>query len=327
MILETNRLILRPWKESDAESLYKYAKNPLIGPAAGWPVHRSIENSREIIRDVLSVDETYAVTLKGDDAAIGSIGLLIGDKSNLNIKSDEAEIGYWIGQPYWGQGLIPEAVREIKWYAFDVLHLSKLWCGYFDGNEKSKRVAEKCGFTFHHTEYNKEWALINATKTQHVTCQSREEWRDASICLITENKKDFLPLLLLGDEQESQIDKYLECGELFALYDGDLKSVCVVTDEGNGTLEIQNLATDLRYQRKGHASRLLEYVADYYVNRYDRIVLGTGDVPGILAFYERRGFAVTHRIANYFTMHYDHPMFEDGVLLKDKVYLEKRLLI
>ena len=148
---------------------------------------------------------------------------------------------------------------------------------------------------------------------------------DISIRLITENKKDFLPLLLLGDEQESQIDKYLERGDLFSLYDKGLKSVCVVTDEGGGILEIQNLATDSRYQKQGYASRLIDYVAGYYAGRYDKIILGTGDVPGILAFYQRRGFAVTHRVADYFTTHYDHPIIDDGVLLKDKVYLERKL--
>ena len=181
MILETTRLILRPWKESYAESLYEYAKNPLVGPAAGWPVHTSVENSRQIIREVLSADETYAVTLKNDGVAIGSIGLLIGDKSNLNINADEVEIGYWIGEPHWGQGFIPEAALEILRYAFDVLRTATVWCGYFEGNEKSKRTGEKCGFKYHHTEFNKEWPLINATKTQHVTCITKEEWK---------NKKD-----------------------------------------------------------------------------------------------------------------------------------------
>jgi RimJ/RimL family protein N-acetyltransferase len=177
MILETKRLILRPWRETDAESLYAYAKNPLVGPIAGWPVHTSVENSRQIIRDVLSTDSSYAVTLKSDDIAIGSLGLLIGAESNLDIAEDEAEIGYWIGEPFWGQGLIPEAVHELIRYAFEDLNLSVLWCGYFDGNEKSKRAGEKCGFQFHHTEYNKPWPLINATKTQHVTRMTKKEWQ------------------------------------------------------------------------------------------------------------------------------------------------------
>lgn len=180
MIIETERLILRPWVETDAESLYEYAKNPLIGPAAGWPIHTSIENSRQIIRDILSAKETYAVTIKNDDIAIGSIGLLIGSASNLEINADEAEIGYWVGEPYWGQGFIPEAVRKIMRYAFEELNIPVIWCGYFDGNEKSKRVNEKCGFKFHHTEYEKEWPLINATKTQHITHITQNDWRTSA---------------------------------------------------------------------------------------------------------------------------------------------------
>jgi ribosomal protein S18 acetylase RimI-like enzyme len=152
-----------------------------------------------------------------------------------------------------------------------------------------------------------------------------ERHMPVAIQIITERKKDFLPLLLLGDEQESSIDKYLERGDLFSLYDGNLKSICLVTDEGGGVLEIQNLATEERYQRQGYASKLIEYVTEHYKNRYDKIILGTGDVPGILAFYKHRGFAETHRVANYFTEHYDHPIIEGGVLLKDKVYLERKL--
>lgn len=95
--------------------------------------------------------ETYAVCLKKDNKAIGSIGLLIGEKSNIDIPSDEAEIGYWIGVPFWGQGLIPEAVRELMRYAFEDLQIKKLWCGFFDGNLKSKRVQEKCGFQYQYT--------------------------------------------------------------------------------------------------------------------------------------------------------------------------------
>lgn len=177
MTLKTDRLILRPWQDSDAESLYEYAKNPKIGPVAGWPVHTSVENSRQIIRDFLSGEETYAVTLQGEDVAIGSVGIKFGEQSNLNIDVGEAEVGYWIGEPFWGQGLIPEAVRELVRHAFEDLNMATLWCGYFDGNEQSKRVCEKCGFQFHHTEYDKDWPLINAIKTQHVTRLSRDVWQ------------------------------------------------------------------------------------------------------------------------------------------------------
>lgn len=118
MTLETERLILRPWKEDDAESLYKYAKNPEVGPIAGWPVHTSVENSREIIKSVLAADETYAVCLREDNVAIGSIGLIPPAQSHTKAADDEIEIGYWIGVPYWGQGLIPEAVRALQKHAF-----------------------------------------------------------------------------------------------------------------------------------------------------------------------------------------------------------------
>lgn len=177
MILETERLILRPWKESDAEALYEYAKDDRVGPIAGWPVHTSVENSREIIKNVLSENETYAVILKGDsDKAVGCIGLMIGEKSNIDISADEGEIGYWIGVPFWGMGLIPEGVKELMRHAFNDLKLTALWCGYFDGNIKSKRVQEKCGFKYHHTNRYIVWALTNDIRTEHISCITKEEW-------------------------------------------------------------------------------------------------------------------------------------------------------
>lgn len=173
MIIETDRLILRPWKETDAESLYEYAKNPNVGPVAGWPVHTSVENSLEIIKTVLSVPETYAVCLKEDDQAIGSIGLMIGSASNLDLPDDEGELGYWIGEPFWGQGLIPEAIKCIIKHAFDDLDLKRLWCGYFDGNIKSKRAQEKCGFVYHHTDRDIYWTLMDDIRTEHITLLER----------------------------------------------------------------------------------------------------------------------------------------------------------
>lgn len=167
MILYTERLILRPWADSDAESLYEYARDDRVGPIAGWPVHTSVENSREIIRTVLSVPETYAVCLKEDNKAIGSVGLKIGKKSILDLPDAEGEIGYWIGVPFWGQGLIPEAVREIIRHAFEDLGFETLWCGYFDGNEKSRHAQGKCGFTYHHTDKDVYLTLTNDIRTAH----------------------------------------------------------------------------------------------------------------------------------------------------------------
>lgn len=177
MNIITQRLILRPWEDSDAESLYEYAKNPEVGPIAGWPAHKSVENSREIIRNVLTAKETYAVCLKSDNKAIGSVGLMNGDSSNLDLQKNEAEIGYWIGAPFWGQGFIPEAVTALIRHGFEKLNLDKIWCGYFNGNIKSKRVQEKCGFIYQYTKNNIHWELMNDVRTEHITCLTKENWK------------------------------------------------------------------------------------------------------------------------------------------------------
>ena len=176
MIFETKRLIIRPWSESDAEDLYKYAKDPLVGPIAGWPVHTSEENSREIIRNVLSADETYAVCLMEDNKAIGSIGLIKPDASHVKITENELELGFWIGVPFWGKGLIPEAVDQILDHAFRDLSCSAVWCGYYEGNTRSKRCQEKCGFIYHHTEENKPCALMGDIRTEHFSKLTKEDW-------------------------------------------------------------------------------------------------------------------------------------------------------
>lgn len=175
-ILETKRLILRPWQESDAADLYEYAKDPRVGPIAGWPSHTSVEDSRNVIVSALSAPNTFAVVLKETNQPIGYIGLMVGKQSNLGILDNEGEIGYWIGVPYWGQGLIPEATQEIIRYGFEDLQLTKLWCGYFEGNDKSRRVQEKCGFQYHHTNKDVEWKLLNTIVTEHVTCLPKENW-------------------------------------------------------------------------------------------------------------------------------------------------------
>jgi len=145
------------------------------------------------------------------------------------------------------------------------------------------------------------------------------------VIIISENKKKFLDLLLLADEQEYIIDKYLKRGVLFALYDGDLISECVVTDEGGGVFEIQNLATYPRYQKKGYGRYLIDYVCDYHKGKGSFMLVGTGDSPATVSFYEKSGFVFSRRIKNYIVEHYDKPVFEDGVQLKDKIYLKRVL--
>lgn len=145
------------------------------------------------------------------------------------------------------------------------------------------------------------------------------------IKIVEHNKKAFLDLLLLADEQENMIDRYLERGTLFALYDGGLKSICVVTDEGNGNYELQNLATYEQFQRNGYGANLISHISSYYKDKGKAMLVGTGDIPWILSFYQRCGFMISHRIENYFLEHYETPMFDAGIQLKDKVYLNMEL--
>lgn len=176
MTIETERLILRPWEDSDAEDLYEYAKDERVGPAAGWQAHTSVEDSREIIRTVLSAPETYAVCLKGDNRPIGSIGLFKPEKTDGDIADGDLEVGFWVAVPFWGNGYIPEAVRALQKRAFTELGCEALWCGYYDGNVKSKRVQEKCGFVYDHTEEGKWCLMLGEQRTEHFGRITKAEW-------------------------------------------------------------------------------------------------------------------------------------------------------
>lgn len=143
---------------------------------------------------------------------------------------------------------------------------------------------------------------------------------------VKDNKKRYLPLLLLGDEQEDMIDRYLERGTMYALKDGGaVRAVCVVTDEGDGTLELKNLAVAPECQRRGYGRRMVDFLCEACRGRYRRLLAGTGDSPLTLPFYEACGFCRSHVIPNFFTDHYDHPIFEGGRQLVDMIYLTKAL--
>ena len=178
MTFETDRLILRPWLDADAEDLYLYARDPQVGPIAGWPPHTSAENSLEIIRTVFSKPETYAIALKSDDCPIGSIGLLFNGDGIAPIGETEVELGFWIGVPHWGHGYAPEASLRLIRHAFDDLNSTAVWCGYYDGNKKSKRAQEKIGFTYHHTIENVEVPLMGDVRTAHINIMTRERWTE-----------------------------------------------------------------------------------------------------------------------------------------------------
>ena len=139
------------------------------------------------------------------------------------------------------------------------------------------------------------------------------------------NKKQYLSLLLLADEQEDMVERYIERGTMYVLADDGVKCECIVTDEGNGILEIKNIATIPEFQRKGYGKALIDFLAAKYKGQYALIQVGTGDSPLTIPFYEKCGFVRSHIMKNFFVDHYDHPIVECGIQLIDMVYLQRKI--
>ena len=158
--LETDRLILRLWQETDVADLYEYASDPHVGPNAGWPVHENIETSKMVIDSFIKDGDVYAIVLKSENKVIGSLGLhdRKPDESFASLK--QKEVGYVLNPKYWGQGIVPEAVKRMIKHGFEELDLDLIWCGYFSFNENSKRVVHKCGFNYQFT-VNKTLPLLD----------------------------------------------------------------------------------------------------------------------------------------------------------------------
>lgn len=175
-MLETERLVLRPWKETDAESLFEYAKDPDIGPIAGWPPHQKIEESLHIIKTVFIGPECYAICEKNTGKAIGAIELKMKGHTDMTDREDECELGYWLGKPFWGRGYMPEAATELLRHGFETLGMTTIWCGYYDGNYKSKRVQEKVGFLYHHTCQEVPVPLMNEVRIGHTNHMTKKHW-------------------------------------------------------------------------------------------------------------------------------------------------------
>ena len=142
---------------------------------------------------------------------------------------------------------------------------------------------------------------------------------------VKENKKQYLDLLLLADEQEDMVDRYLDNGKMYVLDDNGVKCECVITDKENDILEIKNIATVPEYQGKGYAKALIDFIVKEYADKYSVLQVGTGDSPLTVPFYEKCGFVRSHIIPNFFTDNYDHPIFECGVKLVDMVVFQRNL--
>ena len=142
---------------------------------------------------------------------------------------------------------------------------------------------------------------------------------------ISKNKKQYMELLFLADEQEDMIDKYINRGTMYILDDNGVKAECVVTDEGNGILEIKNIATNPKFRGMGYGKSLIDFVANKYKNKFSILQVGTGDSPATIGFYIKCGFSHSHIIKNFFTDNYNHPIYEEGVKLVDMIYLRRVL--
>ena len=205
MNLETERLVLRRWEDSDAEDLYSYAADPEVGPIAGWPPHQNVEESRNVIRTVLNGREAYALCRKTDGRPIGAIELKLKGHTDMTGRDDECELGYWLGKPFWGQGLMPEAVREMLRHAFEDMGMTRVWVGHYEGNTKSKRVQEKVGFRFQWKSEGVEVPLMGEKRTGYVSSLSKDQWQ-----------WDRLYAAAAALRQERRISEYVTCGEVSA---------------------------------------------------------------------------------------------------------------
>ena len=173
--LSTKRLFIRPWDDFDADELYELAKDPEIGFWCGFEPHKHIRDTFFVLHNFLEVKETYAICLIENSKIIGSIGLHFHTEIAKN--DDECELGYWIGKPYWNNGYVTKAAKEVIRHAFDDLNISTIWCGRYEGNEKSKRVQEKLGFVFRHRYEKTEVPHLKTYRVNYISALTKEDWK------------------------------------------------------------------------------------------------------------------------------------------------------
>ncbi len=172
MRIETERLVLRPWREDDAADLYRFASDPEVGPAAGWAPHRDVADSLNVLKTILMKDQTWAITIKPSDEPVGSVGVFPGGQAE---QRGEYEIGYWVARPFWGRGIAPEAVKALLSLYFS-FGAERMWCAHAETNARSRRVIEKCGFSY---RFSAEWtAPIGDVRTSRYYALEAEDFDD-----------------------------------------------------------------------------------------------------------------------------------------------------
>ena len=314
-MIETEHLILRRWRESDAEALYRYASDVRVSEMALWPCHTSVEMSKTVIKDFFIPNPlNFAMTLRENGEPIGCIGLVPAGEEHYTPLPAEREIGYWIGYPYWGRGLTSEALRGLITWCSENLPVDSLMITTDAANKASRRVAEKCGFNL----------IADVDNDGIPTKVFRLAIASSRLVIrhIVNNKEEYMDLLLIGDESATMVKKYLDRGCMFAGFVNDsIVSVIVSTELPDGSIEVNNLAVTPGFRRKGIGRRMLGYVENRYKGK--RIILGTGETPSTLRFYESCGYTFSHRISDFFTDNYPAPIIEEGVTLTDMIYLSK----
>lgn len=323
--LSTERLLLRPWRTDDAADLYAFARDERIGGAAGWPPHRNIGESEEVIRTVFAAEETYAVVPKEEGRPVGCIGLLRNGRSNIPTGPGEAEVGYWIGAPYWGRGLIPEALEELMRHAFEDLRLSALLCGACKENVRSLRVQQKCGFRYRHTETGRYNGLTRSRHDIRISAISREQWRartagaelrirsaaETDLALIRRLAGEAFPETYRDILAPAQIDYMMEWmyserslrrqmreGHRFfiASSHGEPCGYLSVERQGPALFHLQKIYVPARFQGIGAGERLFRQAVQYIRSLSSgpcRMELNVNRNNRAVHFYERMGM---HRL-------------------------------
>ncbi len=307
MQLETERLILRPWQESDAENLYQYAKDPAVGPIAGWPAHKSIEESRNVIKNVLCGPECYAICLKTDGVAIGCIEFMLKGHTDMTDRDDECELGYWLGKPFWGRGILPEAAAELIRHGFEDIGMMKIWCGYYEGNSSSKRVQEKLGFQYQWRTDAVDVPLMKEARVGHVSSMTKKAWCESQVRIIRlidepERKEEMaawfhskwgIPLAAYEESMEECLSRKAAVPQWYAATRGEklVGGLGVIEndfhDRKDLTPNVCAVYVEEAYRCQGIAGRLLAAVCeDMKQQGIDTLYLLTDHT----SFYERYGW-------------------------------------
>lgn len=312
--------------ESDQAALQELLGDPEIMYA--WEHGFSAEEVKDWLAENLrryrgDGHSYWAVRLRADGSLVGVMGILEEQVAG----AAHTGIGYILHKRCWGKGYAAEGTAALCQYAFYNLQLPILTAQIRTNNLASQRVASGLGM-----EAVREFAkLYRGQNMPHLLYRLTEDnWQQQGakgkvIMQIKTGKKRFLPLLLLGDEEEAMIDRYLERGELFALYDGGLKAVAVVTREAETVFELKNLAVEPKAQRQGYGHYLIEVLCGLYGREGNKMLVGTGEVPSVLNFYAACDFTRSHAVKNFFVDNYPQPIFEGDIQLVDMVYLERLL--